>query len=797
MDLLEKASIILTPTAYNNGEALCVKPTDGSGDFDFSRNSAATRVNAQGLVENVQILSSNLVQNGDFSELGSEEVSNGSFTNGETDWEFEGSWSIAEDKASYDAIATSQNIRQGIAFQSGRNYKITFTVSDVDELGGKQAYFALWTLSNGSERVFSYTKFNNGSYTFYYTAASGSLIYFNALNSSNGGAFSLTNISVKELDPNDYWSLETGWSIGNDVATCDGTNAVSIQQPLSTVNTKLKKITFTVSNYVSGTVRFYSGAGADILYEVSENGTFTYYDYLIFNKIFIYSSSSFNGSVTDISIIEISSDTNLPRINYEGFSYQDALGSEEIVNGDFSDGGANWLFAGGAEATEQGARINNTITGTNSFIKQSNSNFTIGKSFVLEYDVVATNGTTLAIEQSSAITLNTSTIGNNRKINFQWDIASTGLVIKRLTTGTDVTITNVSVKEYLGQEVVPDSGCGSWLFEPQSTNLIEYSNDYADAYWTVKANSSISSNAIISPDGNLNADKLVENTSSSTHYINKNSFVLISGVDYTYSVFAKAGERSSFWLRTINGVGDAYFDLSNGTITSGVGGFIEDYGNGWYRCSVSGTSTSTTGNPYIYLVKSGTTTNYLGDGTSGLYIYGFQVEQGNISSYIPTSGSQVTRNQDLCTNGGSLASINSTEGVLYAEIAALANDGTYRRIALSDNTSSNAIFIGYTATSNQIQCYITSSGVGEVSFLYILDNALDFNKIAIRYKDDDFSFWVDGVQVLTDTSGNAPIGLSELAFDRGSGSSEFFGKTKALAVFPYLTDQELTELTTI
>ena len=79
-NLLDLASIVLTPTAYNNGEALCIKPDDGSGDFDFSRNSAATRVNAQGLVENVQILSSNLVQNGDFSEEGAEEVSNGSFS---------------------------------------------------------------------------------------------------------------------------------------------------------------------------------------------------------------------------------------------------------------------------------------------------------------------------------------------------------------------------------------------------------------------------------------------------------------------------------------------------------------------------------------------------------------------------------------------------------------------------------------------------------------------------------------------------------------------------------------------
>ena len=69
-NLLDRSSLVLTPTAYNNGEALCIKPDDGSGDFDFQQKVAATRVNAQGLVENVQILSSNLVQNGDFSEEG-------------------------------------------------------------------------------------------------------------------------------------------------------------------------------------------------------------------------------------------------------------------------------------------------------------------------------------------------------------------------------------------------------------------------------------------------------------------------------------------------------------------------------------------------------------------------------------------------------------------------------------------------------------------------------------------------------------------------------------------------------
>ncbi len=123
-NLLDKASIILTPTAYNNGEALCVKPSDGSGDFDFSRNSAATRVNAQGLVENVQILSSNLVQNGDFSEEGVDEVSNGSFTNGSTDWLLAANWSIAEDKAISDGSGLIY--QPSVSYIDGKTYKVTF-----------------------------------------------------------------------------------------------------------------------------------------------------------------------------------------------------------------------------------------------------------------------------------------------------------------------------------------------------------------------------------------------------------------------------------------------------------------------------------------------------------------------------------------------------------------------------------------------------------------------------------------------------------------------------------------------
>jgi hypothetical protein len=148
-NLLDQASIVLTPTAYDNGKVLCAKPIDGSGDFDFSRNSAATRVNAQGLVEDVQILSSNLVQNGSFSQLGSEEitngifsqqgsqlVTNGDFSNGFTNWVTYGNTSVSNGVATIGASGNS-GIYQSILSQD-KSYKVTINVTAYNSVGQAQ-----------------------------------------------------------------------------------------------------------------------------------------------------------------------------------------------------------------------------------------------------------------------------------------------------------------------------------------------------------------------------------------------------------------------------------------------------------------------------------------------------------------------------------------------------------------------------------------------------------------------------------------------------------------------------------
>ena len=189
----------------------------------------------------------------------------------------------------------------------------------------------------------------------------------------------------------------------------------------------------------------------------------------------------------------------------------------------------------------------------------------------------------------------------------------------------------------------------------------------------------------------------------------------------------------------------------------------------------------------------------MSNNTDGLYIWGAQAEVGAYpTSYIPTNGAASTRLQDIANNSGNSDLINSTEGVLYAEIAALANDGTYRIFSLSDGTTNERVYIQYTSASNTVSAVVKKGGVTQANKGYVLSDETDFAKVAFKFKQNDFALWVNGIEVGTDTSGNTPTGLSELAFDDADGGNKFYGKTKALAVFKEaLTDTELQALTKI
>ena len=131
----------------------------------------------------------------------------------------------------------------------------------------------------------------------------------------------------------------------------------------------------------------------------------------------------------------------------------------------------------------------------------------------------------------------------------------------------------------------------------------------------------------------------------------------------------------------------------------------------------------------------------------------FKIEQKSFAtSYIPSNGSQTTRNQETCINA--TPEINSEEGVLYAEISALTNGGVDRHISLNDNTVSNYVQLILHATDNRIVFRVNSGGVAQVNIDDYTFEQTDNLKIACVYKQNNFSLWINGIERATDFSGN-------------------------------------------
>ena len=328
-----------------------------------------------------------------------------------------------------------------------------------------------------------------------------------------------------------------------------------------------------------------------------------------------------------------------------------------------------------------------------------------------------------------------------------------------------------------------DGGCPSLLLEPQRTNLVPYSEDFSNAAWA-KGNVDISTADIVSPSGELNAKKM---TSTGTGTIRIFDAVSTSsGLDYAVSLYIKQGNTDFIFFRTSSGALSADFNLTTLTATNGS---IEDVGNGWYRIIAIFNASSTTEVLQILLLGSSPIGSFQ-------YIYGAQVEQSDYAtSYIPTNGSAVTRNADLCNNAGDANTFNDDEGVLYAEIGVEVDGGF---IALSDGTTSNRISIYSHRTNRTIRVICSSSGAGQVDTTYTSPTSISENvKVALKYKENDFALWVNGSEVRTDNSGVTPIGLSQCDFAVNT-ILPFYGKCKDLRVYDTaLTDTELQELTTI
>ncbi len=646
-------SLLQIPSAVSDSKLHSVLPNNGKGDFTFDRSTGATRINKDGLIEEVGYFSSELVQNGNFSELGSELITNGDFATTD-DWHAPTGWSINDGKAiaNFSGGATGR-LTANVTFTQNKTYKVVFTISDYEQ-GNIRIEFR-----QGGGNTVSANYSGNGTYTLYQVAGyNHTQLSIRALADA---VLKIDNVSVKQVDPNDKWTLASNWSYATNKITSDGsqTGNVSLTQAnsiMGTVTGKVYQVKFTISDYSAGTINAHiQGQGST---NVTGNGekkvivTASSASY----GINMYADSNFAGSLSNISVVEVQGDR--PRLSYD------------ITNGVIED------------------------------------------------------------------------------------------------------------KPHL-------------LLEPSATNLVTFSEDFSQSVWT-KASVSITSNSIISPDGSQNASTMTITGGTSDQRIHTN--ITFSGTN-TVSVFAKAKDSKFLSIR-VDSLANKWYDLENGTLggstitTNLVNSSIDNFGNGWYRCSMTFTNSAST-NVRIYPAEGNQDVTH----TSGsVYIWGAMAEssQSYATSYIPTAGTTITRAAETCNN--SKPSVNSTEGVYYLEIAALANDSTYRMISMSDGGITNRITFFYQNSSNQF----AFEGGGGLGIYNLSITQVNYNKIALVYKQNDCKIYLNGSVVGTDTaySGLSAGVLTEVNFDRGDGANDFYGKVKGLAVYnEALSESQLMQLT--
>ena len=477
--------------------------------------------------------------------------------------------------------------------------------------------------------------------------------------------------------------------------------------------------------------------------------------------------------------------------------------------------GFGLVFSGGTQKLAYGIidSVNGTITSASSTITPTFNVVSVGEYW--RFEMTATdNGSNSSLEFSIYATLSTNGTSLNVGIGSIRTLWGAQLVkgTSAKTYFPTTTRLNMPRVDYL------NNSNGSLILEPQRSNLVTYSSDFSQSAWN-KENVTITANDTTSPDGTENADTVIDSATNTRHI----SYLSFSGnlaTERTLSVYAKQNTLRYLFLSVTNS-GDsncysAIFDLQSGVVSATkVNGSatnsasIQSMGNGWYRCIISGTMTTgtTTFFPLIGTSDRGGFTGslqnnnapiYTGSGQS-IYIWGAQLEAGSYATtLINTSGSSVTRNADACSITNVADRINSSEGVLYAEISALNDDLTNRAISLSDGTINNGIQIEYFNVSNRIRFRVYAGGVLRATIQAIGITITNTNKLALKWESGFMTVYINGAIVGTaEAIAATPTGLDRLKFDLGQGSSKFIGKAKQIQVYnTALSNSELATLTT-
>jgi len=397
----------------------------------------------------------------------------------------------------------------------------------------------------------------------------------------------------------------------------------------------------------------------------------------------------------------------------------------------------------------------------------------------------------------------------NQGVNVPSEVLAFGAQFEEGTTASDYIPTSGTISGAPRFDHDPATGESlGLLIEESRTNLLTYSEEFDNVSWT-KSNSTITANTISAPNGEITADALIENTAASTHSTAK-SVSVSSGTTYTFTVHAKANERSHIDLDvsgvvtttcivrfTLSGSGASALRQGSPTPTHS----ITALSNGWYRCQITITTTSAGSGVFQVTLAPDASSSpfYTGDGTSGVYIWGAQIEQGSFAtSYIPTEGTTVTRAADVAEITGTNFSSWFTQntGTVFVE-ASLQSPASAGQAPIVSVDNSGADFRAFSRRRNLGARNTSSTDSIEVtSAPWNGEN----KKIAVTWVPNDCALVDNGVLVGTDTSTNSPlttVNQMRIGVAPGGGYlARMGGHIKRLAYFPTrLPDATLQNIT--
>jgi len=353
---------------------------------------------------------------------------------------------------------------------------------------------------------------------------------------------------------------------------------------------------------------------------------------------------------------------------------------------------------------------------------------------------------------------------------------------------------NVPRLDYTG------GGCPSILVEPARINRLLRSEEFDLNLPWITSLATVTTNATTAPDNTVTADKLVATAVSGTHLILQIAAGSVSGTTATFSVFVKAAGLTRIQLvNNATGGGQAIYNLSTQQVNklSGVDAYMQNYGNGWYRCIMVYTPTTTPNyNVQIRLAVNDVDVNptFTGNGVDGVFLWGAQVEEGAYeTSYIPTTTATVTRNDDVISKTAISTLIGQAEGTIFWDVKNLTVSTSSGNPDFAiKNTSPFTNWISLTSNTAALPFRITVRPTSGSINIIDYTSAITSAKACVKYGTFGAKLFVNGISVAT-SAVNPNFSFDSILF-RGS---LFSYKTNSFMLWKTaLTDAQCITLTT-